>query len=122
MQLTLDPNQATYMIDAIKPGEIIINETSYTNSLILSTSILIDDWPIGNFNELTAEHFVPILKLQPKLVILGTGNTHQFLPAKLQAIFLEKHIGIETMNTHAACRTFNVCMSESREAVAALIL
>lgn len=59
---------------------------------------------------------------QPEIWLVGTGTTHQFLPASARQQLKERfHIGMDTMDTGAACRTYNILASESRS-VAALLM
>ena len=68
------------------------------------------------------DSFEQVLALRPELVILGSGPLLRFVPAQLLRPLIERRIGVETMDTPAACRTFNVLVSEGRAVVAALLL
>ena len=79
-------------------------------------------WKCARFEDLTAEHFEALVATQPELVIFGSGNRLRFpKPAFLRAL-MEKRIGIETMDTLAACRTYNVLAGEGRRVIAALLI
>ena len=79
-------------------------------------------WPVPSFEELNAEAFEQIALLDPELVIFGSGSRLRFPgPQWLQAL-IARRIGVETMDTAAACRTYNVLVSEQRSVVAALII
>ncbi|MAZ77934.1 MAG: hypothetical protein CMF39_04590 [Legionellaceae bacterium] len=122
MELTLDNNRASWMITSVKPGEIKVNDETITKSVLISPRQLIANWSVQSFADITLDHLQPIAALAPDIVILGSGHEPHLLPAKLMSFFLEQGIGIECMNTPAACRTFNVLMSEGRNAVAGLII
>ena len=62
-----------------------------------------------------------VFDLQPEIVLIGTGRKQVFLQPELMMSFYRREVGFEVMSTHAACRTFNVLVSESRNAVAALL-
>ncbi|MCZ8112477.1 MAG: Mth938-like domain-containing protein [Betaproteobacteria bacterium] len=79
-------------------------------------------WPPNAAAELAAAHFEAILALQPELVVYGSGPRLVFPPPALARVLFERRIGLETMDTAAACRTYNVLASEGRSVVAALIL
>jgi uncharacterized protein len=79
-------------------------------------------WPAAQFGQLTAEHFENILALAPEVVIFGSGSRLRFPPAALLRSLIAWRIGVETMDTAAACRTFNVLVSELRPVVAALLV
>lgn len=91
-------------------------------SLILTAQQLITDWEPNLPHELTAAHLEVILELEPELVLLGTGS-HQHFPAmEIMQSLHRASIGIEVMDTAAACRTFNILVGEGRHVVAALMM
>lgn len=120
--LTLDENNAAYQIRAYKPGFIQVNETTYTQSLIISANQLITDWTPQSLGELTAEHLRKILPLKPGILLIGTGETLNFPALELYGDLMNQGIGVEIMDTSAACRTYNVLTAEDRNVVAALII
>jgi len=123
MQLTLDTALGSYYIRSYEPGKIIINnEPPITNSIIVTAKQLINPWQPRLVSELTAEHLVKIFELDPEVVLLGTGKQLTFPVQGLLEQFYQNKIGIEVMNTAAACRTYNVLMSEGRRVIAALLL
>lgn len=120
--LTLDNNQARYQIRGFKLGQIQINETILTHSLIISPQHLIDNWAPQQAADITHEHLAQAAALKPDILIIGTGAKQQFLPLEIYGEFLNQGIGVELMDTAAACRTYNALTSENRKIVAALIL
>jgi len=122
MQLVEDHNDAKYQIKAFDRGRIQINETTYHHSLIISSTTLITDWEPSAFAELTADVFAPIFSLAPHLVILGTGNQFALPKPAVLAPFYERKIGIECMDSKAACRTFMALSAENRNVVAAILI
>lgn len=56
-----------------------------------------------------------------EVLLLGTGNDFAFLPPELSAYLKQQGISAECMNTGAACRTFNVLLSEGRKVCAAML-
>ena len=122
MDLTLHkPGEHNYIRSAGMEG-ITVGDTLHRSSLVLSTESIVPDWPVRSVSELEEKHLAPIFDLSPEVVILGTGSTQVFPPPQLVMKFYEKGIGFEAMTTEAACRTFNVLVSEERNAVAALII
>ena len=83
---------------------------------------IILDWPATNFASLNEAHFVQIIGLKPEVVLLGTGEKHQFLHPKIIHNLTENGIPMECMTTAAACRTYNILVSEGRNVVAMLLL
>jgi uncharacterized protein len=103
-----------------RAGEI--NELALTRSFVVSPKQLIKDWAPQNISELTAEDLNVVMDLNPELVLLGTGKRIEFPSPALTEALYNKGIGVEIMDTAAACRTYNVLMYEEREVVAALML
>lgn len=122
MELTLHKPGDHHFIRSAGPEGITVTDTLYTSSLVLSSEELLPDWPVRSVGELTEEHLDAILDMDPEIVILGTGEKQVFPPPRFLVKFYEKGVGFETMTTEAACRTFNVLLSENRKAVAALIV
>jgi uncharacterized protein len=79
-------------------------------------------WAPRRVDELLPAHFEQALTLQPELVIFGSGQRLRFVSAALLRCLIERRIGVETMDTPAACRTYNVLASEGRSVIAALLL
>lgn len=80
-------------------------------------------WTAENAAQLSAERLAPVLEHGPALgfLILGTGATQIFPDAALRRIFAEAGIGLEAMDTGAACRTYNILLAEERIFAAGLI-
>src|SRR6266566_1432252 len=122
MKIQLDTGIGRYLVRAYAPGKITVNETVYTSSLVLTPEALIADWTPRAFEELAAAHFDAIAAGKPEVVILGTGARLRFpLPACL-APLSRAGIGVEVMDTAAACRTYNILAADGRRVVAALLM
>lgn len=122
MILNEDIGDSRYQIKAYDPGVITINEETFQHSLIVSPTQLNRDWPIDTIDDLSSKLIEPILKLQPEVVLLGTGDTLEFPSAATLAPFYENNVGIECMTNAAACRTFVALAAEDRNVVAAIII
>lgn len=122
MSLTLDENHAAYQIRAFKPGFIQVNQQIFTQSIIVSPNKLIDHWAPQQISELTHDHLKIITDLQPAILIIGTGEELHFPSVELYGDLINEGIGVEIMDTSAACRTYNVLTAENRHVVAALII
>ena len=79
-------------------------------------------WPPGSFVDLQAQHLEELASSGAELVILGTGRRQKFPPAAWLAPFARERIGLEAMDTAAACRTYNILAGEGRRVLAALLL
>jgi uncharacterized protein len=104
------------------PGWVSVNGEKMTGNLIVSIKAGSTPWDCNGFDDLQAHHFEKLIELEPELVIFGSGDRIRFpKPQWLQALYA-KRIGVETMDTQAACRTFNFLAGEGRKVVAALLL
>ncbi len=111
-----------YAITACGEGWIAINGQRHESSLALSSTDGVLPWDADRFDALTSTHFDALLASKPELVIFGSGSRLRFVrPALLQRL-IEQRIGVETMDTAAACRTYNILAGEGRRVTAALLL
>ncbi len=122
MILQEDQASGQFQIKAYKPGEIIVNETIYTHSLIISANTLIADWGPNNLSEIDDKSWDPILALKPAFLIFGTGPKFVLPPASFFAKLYQNNIAVEAMDSAAACRTLTALMSENRNVIAAILV
>ncbi|MES2192642.1 MAG: Mth938-like domain-containing protein [Pseudomonadota bacterium] len=80
------------------------------------------DWKCSSFDDLTEAHFALLAETQPELVIFGSGTRLRFPPPAFARALMQKRIGMETMDTLAACRTYNILAGEGRQVIAALLI
>lgn len=112
----------TKVIRAYGPGRINVSDTLLSKSFILAPDRVLVDWPPQRFEDLNAVDFDAALALEPEILIVGTGATQRFLPPELLARLGAGGTGVEVMDTAAACRTYNILLSEDRKVVAALLM
>jgi len=122
MKLSIDYNTSRYTINSYEAGLIVVNNQSYEKSLLISAESLHLQWNPGHIDELTKDHIDSILELKPEIILLGTGTELKFPGQQLMIHALTQGVGIEVMDTGAACRTYNVLSAEDRNVVAALII
>ncbi|MGD8589967.1 MAG: Mth938-like domain-containing protein [Chromatiales bacterium] len=122
MKFTQDDIDAGYAIQSYAKGQIKIGGITYHCSLIVTPSGVLDDWRPENFNQLASDDLARLVELAPEIVILGTGAEHRFPHAKLAQPLIEHRIGLESMATSAACRTYNILRGEGRRVLAALFM
>ncbi len=79
-------------------------------------------WDCARFEDLTEAHFTSLANSRPELVIFGSGAKLRFPPPALLRALMAQRIGMETMDTLAACRTYNILAGEGRRVTAALLL
>ena len=112
----------TQTISGYGPGWIGIDADKVTHSVIVGASGLREAWPCARFEDLTPAHFAQLAELDAELILFGSGNRNRFPPAAWLAPLMARRLGLETMDTAAACRTFNILAAEGRNVVAALVL
>lgn len=116
-----DPGDG-YTIHAYSNTELVVGELRFDSSIIILPDRIIADWAARALEQLQTSDFEILLELKPDLVLLGTGERQQFPPADRYSCLTNAGIGLEIMTTPAACRTYNILMSEGRRVAAALIL
>ena len=122
MKFAEDLSGDGYVITAYDATGIAINGKRFEQSLLIATQKLEENWPPGSIAELDSEHIQQISDMQPELIILGTGNKLVFPPVEIYAALIRQNIGIEFMDTGAACRTYNILSGEGRNVVAGIII
>ena len=106
-------------------GWIAVNGQRHTRSLVLTPKGELLAWPCARFELLEAAHFDMLIGQAgeaPELVVFGSGSKLRFAPPALLQGLMARRIGVETMDTAAACRTYNILAGEGRRVVAALLL
>jgi uncharacterized protein len=111
-----------HLILGYEPGRIVIDGQAYSDGLIVSPERIVTGWGPDAASDLTAEHFAPLLEIDPQVIILGTGYHQVFPEPQIYLAAMQRGLGVEIMDTGAACRTYNILMSEGRKVVAALIM
>lgn len=122
MKFSEDKPEDGFFIQSYDEQRIIIRDRGFDRSLIISPDRVIEDWQPRHVDALALEHFDPMLELEPELVLLGTGNRLSFPAVEVYSSLLRRGIGVEVMDTGAACRTYNILMGEGRRVVAGLII
>lgn len=103
-------------------GYVMVNRVRHEKSLVVLPEEVIADWNVPAFEALGREHFEFLAGLAPEILLLGTGERLRFPDPTLLQPLVQARVGLEVMDTNAACRTFNILMGEDRKVVAALIL
>lgn len=104
------------------PGWIGVGPERVTGSVVIGSRGQRLDWRCASFAELGAAHFAQLVDLDAELVIFGSGATLRFPQPAWLTPLMARRIGVETMDTQAACRTYNILAGEGRNVVAALLL
>jgi uncharacterized protein len=122
MKLHSDNTQQYQTVTGYDAGGVEINAQRFTYSLLVMPETPPRPWNVTRLEELSAAHFEEIAKDKPDVVVLGTGERQRFVHPKLVASLSALHVGVDCMDSQAACRTYNVLMGEGRRVTLALIL
>lgn len=122
MKFEEDHNEANYKISGYDNSSIGINGIAYHQSLILSPLKLISDCDPSDYSLLEVAHLDQFYKLDPEVILLGSGDIQIFPPPEILKRLAQEKVGFEIMDTQAACRTFNILMAEGRNVVAGLFI
>jgi uncharacterized protein len=112
-------------VTAYGDGWVAVNGQRHTESVVLSATGTLRAWGVDRFENLSAEHFVNLVEdgaPPPELVLLGSGRRLRFVHPALIQHLMDRRIGVETMDTAAACRTYNILAGEGRRVIAALLI
>ncbi|MGQ9723957.1 MAG: Mth938-like domain-containing protein [Tepidimonas sp.] len=109
-------------IQAHGPGWVVVGGQRHETSVIVSTAGRLRSWDCRSHAELTAAHFDLLADDGPEVVIFGSGRRLRFVHPSLLRGLIERRIGVETMDTMAAARTYNILAGEGRRVVAALLI
>lgn len=122
MKLHSSVTNGLLSITAYDAQHIAVNGRRLTKSFLLTPQRLIETWPPVSLDCLTEPDLAAIAELDCRIVLLGTGARQRFPARALLRPLIERRIGIEVMDSHAACRTYNILVAEGREVAAALII
>lgn len=147
MQISLDTNREIYGIISYQPGELtitlpldemtstqseenadrafgntVIRKETLTQSTVIMPTSLIRGWSPGSFDELEKKHFDQLTEYHPEIILFGSGPTLRWPEPAMVSTLTNSGIGFEVMDTSAACRTYNILVSDQRHVAAALLL
>ena len=122
MKLHSDNTQQYQTVTGYDASGVEINAERFNYSLIVMPETPPRAWNVARFEDLTSEHFEQIALDAPDVVILGTGERQRFVHPRLIASLTSRRTGVESMDSQAACRTYNVLMGEGRKVTLALII
>ncbi len=121
MQLSLANHDSKFSISAYDPGKIVVGGQTYTESILLLPD-QIDRWRPSSIDDLQPGDFTHLVNLAPDVILLGTGERQIFPSVELYEPLIQSGIGIEIMDSAAACRTYKILLAEGRRVAAALLL
>ncbi len=109
------------MFTAHGAGYVSVNGERYEKPIIVTAAQVLA-WVAPDFAALDEAHFAPVLALRPEVLLLGAGGQLRFPPKHVYRSLIEARIGVECMDTVAACRTYNILVAEGRKVAAAILI
>jgi uncharacterized protein len=122
MKFSLDQASTIHVVRGYGPGEIRIGDSTFSRSVIVTATTLIENWRPLSVADLQAHDLEPLLRLRPDVLLIGSGARQVFPDRGTLAVLYSAGLGFEVMNTGAACRTYNLLAAEGRNVAAALII
>ncbi len=121
MDITQDFADAKFVITGYEPDRVFINNEPQQHSFIVCPESLITPWKVTDIKHLNETTLVSIFENPPEIMIIGTGESLLLPEPKIIALFAKHQIGLETMNTNAACRTYGILIADGRKTTAGII-
>jgi uncharacterized protein len=103
-------------------GFVRIGVLEYRENVLVTPEEIITGWAAGGFDALTEADFEAVAQLKPEVVLVGTGSAIRFPHPRLTRALTDARIGLEVMDTPAACRTFNILAAEGRRVAVAILI
>jgi uncharacterized protein len=122
MRFNLDQPTTANVVRAYGPGLVRVGERSFSHSVIVTASTLLEDWRPRRISDLQESDLGELLRLRPEVLLIGSGARQEFPRRATLAALYAARLGFEIMDTGAACRTYNVLVAEGRNVAAALIV
>ena len=104
------------------PGWVRGGADEFRENVVLTPDSVAPGFAPEGFDALQAADFAALLANAPEIVLLGTGSTQRFVRPSVSAPLHDANVGLEVMDTRAACRTYNILVAEGRSVTAALIV
>ncbi len=122
MKLHLSRVTAQKIFTAHGAGYVTVSGQRFEHPIVVTAEQLFTDWQPQGPDTLSEAHFAYFLDLKPEVLLLGTGSKLHFPHPRLYQALIAAGIGVEFMNTPAACRTYNILLGEDRNVVAGIML
>jgi uncharacterized protein len=121
LKLHADPLTHLNTVTAYGAGFVEINRVRHHGSVVVCPDSPVTAWPAAGFEALRVDDLAALLAFEPEVVLLGTGLRQRFPSPRLTRPLTDARIGVEVMDSAAACRTYNILMAEGRRVVAAIL-
>lgn len=122
MKLEAANNQKHNTVTAYGDDYVFVNNNRHTSNIVVMPHRIITDWTSNIFDTLTDADMQQLAALEVEIILLGTGTKMRFPRPELMRSMAVAQKGLEVMDLHAACRTYNLLASEGRKVASALLL
>ena len=122
MKLHLNTSLTQKIFTAHGKGYVAVSGERFEQPIVVTPEQVLTDWQPQGFEALDEAHFAYFLALEPEILLVGTGTRQRFPHPRLTRALSTVGVGVEFMDTPAACRTYNILMAEDRKVVAAILL
>lgn len=122
MKIDFDEHPGALVITSYAEGWIRIGERRIDSACVVTPSEIRLDILPERLEHLDQRHVDALLALAPEIVLLGTGPRQRFIDYPAQHLLAQRGVGLEIMDTGAACRSYNVLVAEHRAVIAALFM
>jgi len=110
------------VVTGLGAGWLRIGAVEYRENVVLTPEAVATGWAPLGFEGLAEDDFAQLLARKPEVVLFGAGTAIRFPHPRLTRALTDAGVGVEVMDTPAACRTFNILAAEGRGVVAALLV
>ena len=121
MKFVREPGSAV-TVRHVEQGKIKIGNEELTDNVVLFRDEIHRGWQPKDLNNPTSQDLSDLIAAKPEVIIFGAGWETRLPPRELVFALARHGIGFEMMDTPAACRTFNVLVSEDRDVAAVLVI
>src|SRR5262249_48695478 len=104
------------------PGFVQVNDERFEENVLVLADQVVPGWAPAGFAGLTDAGFEALLHYPAQIVGPGEGSRQHFPHPRLTAPLMKAGVGLEVMDTPAACRTYNILAGEDRRVLAAILV
>ena len=122
MKLHLAQNAGLLTFSSHGPGYVSINGSRHEGSVLVCGREVISNWAPNGFDGLEARQFEQLANTGAEIVLFGSGERQRFPSPELFKPLIAKGIGLEVMDTKAACRTYNILVAEGRKVACGVLI
>jgi uncharacterized protein len=122
LKLHLDAHTRRNIFTAHGADYVAVGGNRYEHPVVVTAEQVFTDWRPEGVNALTEAHFAYFLALKPEVLLFGTGSQQHFPHPRLYQMLIAAGVGVEFMNTPAACRSYNILVGEERKVAAGILL